>query len=209
VVRRVQADAVVTNGKFTNVYVFPDPGRETWEMHLARLRASMKPSDANNFTRAPIDKFTQTLMSPVWPSYFGTLFQYGGINPPGFFGSVVASQQCVDAAMKDLNNGVLEETTIRSLANCHVDGHDPSPQVNPISSPDIKIGDPALTTNGSDICSQIGNHTVAYHSGGLNTPNFAALPTAPGCAPNFAKYTESVSHEDVEMLSDPGATGHG
>jgi len=203
------ADTVVTDGKFTNVYVFPNPSRETWEQHLANLPASQKPSDWQKFTRASIDGFTQTMMSAEWPNYFGALHQYGGINPPRFFGSHVASQACVDAAMKDLHNGVLEETTARSLSNCHIDGMDPSPQVNLIFSPDIKIGGPALTANGPDVCSQSGRHTVAYHAAGLNTPNFAVLPTAPGCAPNFAQFTESVSHEDIEMLSDPGGFGHG
>jgi len=128
------ADFVVTDGRFTNVYVYPDPSRETWEQHLQRLPANLKPSDPEKFTRQSIDAFTQALMSPQWPSYFGALYQYGGINPPLFFGSFVASQACVDAAMRDLHNGVLEQTTIRSLSNCHTAGMDPSPQVNLIFS---------------------------------------------------------------------------
>ena len=113
-VSQAHADAVVTDGRFTNVYVYPDPGSETWEQHLNNLKASQKPSDPANFTRQSIDAFTQTLMSPQWPSYFDALHQYGGINPPLFFGSYVASQECVNAALRDLNNGVLEQTTIRS-----------------------------------------------------------------------------------------------
>lgn len=124
------ADAVVTDGRFTNVYVYPDPDKETWDDHLKNLPANQKPSDWQRFTRESIDAFTQALMSPDWPSYFGALHQYGGINPPRFFGSYVASKNCVAAALKDLHNGVLEQTTIRSLSNCHVDGMDPSPQVN-------------------------------------------------------------------------------
>jgi hypothetical protein len=210
---QARADAVVTDGRFTNVYVYPDPSRETWEQHLNNLPASMKPSDWQKFTRQSIDAFTQTLMNTAWPSYFGGLHQYGGINPPRFFGSFVASQQCVDAAMKDANKGVIEATTIRSLANCHQAGMDPSPQVNLIFSPDMKIGEPpALPTgaaNGPDICGETGRHTIAFHWWGLNTPNFAALPTAPGCAGNFDQFTSSFSHEDVEMLSDPGQLAHG
>jgi hypothetical protein len=202
------ADAVVTDGRFTNVYVYPDPDRETWEEHFKNLPANQKPSDWEKFTRQSIDQFTETLMSPGWPSYFSAMAQYG-INPPLFFGSYVASQQCVNAAMKDLHNGVMEWTTIRSLSNCHVNGMDPSPQVNLIFSPDIKIGAPALTANGPDICTQSGSHDIAYHAAGLNTPNFAVLPTAPGCAPNFNKLTESFSHEVVETLSDPALFGHG
>src|SRR6516164_6264146 len=66
--------AVVTNGHFANVYVYPDPDRETWEQHMASLRP-----DAANFSRAAIDGFTAALMSPTWPSYFDPLMQYNGI----------------------------------------------------------------------------------------------------------------------------------
>jgi hypothetical protein len=204
------ADFVVSDGRFTNVYVFPNPNQETWEQHMNKLPANLKPSDPQNFTRQNIDAATEAMMSPNWPSYFGALYQYGGINPPRFFGSYVASQECVDAAMKDLNNGVLEWTTIRSLSNCHIDGMDPSPQVNLIFSPDIKIGNHSWPlANGPDICSENPQIAVAYHSWGLNTPNFAVLPTASGCAPNFTSFTANMSHEDVEMLSDPGQFAHG
>jgi hypothetical protein len=94
--------AVVTYGRFTNVYVFPDPGTESWEQHIAPLRP-----DAAQFSRAAIDAFTGALMNPAWPSYFDALMQYNGIHPPGFFGSSVATQACVNAALKDLHNGVL------------------------------------------------------------------------------------------------------
>ena len=108
--------AVVTNGKFTNVYVFPNSDAETWEQHMAKTR----PVDADQFSRASIDSFTAKFMQPVWPSYFDTLFQYNGIHPPRFFGSAVASKACVDAALKDEKGGVLQWDTIRSLANCHL-----------------------------------------------------------------------------------------
>src|SRR5487761_1847879 len=202
-----RADFVVTDGRFTNVYVYPDPSRETWKQHLQSLLANQhvpaaqKRSDWQSFTRQSIDAFTRALMSPEWPSYFGALYQYGGINPPLFFGSAVASQACVDAAMKDLHNGVLEETTIRSLSNCHTAGMDPSPQVNLIFSPDIKMGEPGNSpfeaANGPDFCSESGFHTLAYHGWGQNTPNFAVLPTAPGCAGNFSQFTSTFTHEVI------------
>jgi hypothetical protein len=206
-----RADTVVSDGKFTNVYVYPDPDKETWEQHLNNLPPDKKPKDWQKFTIQAIDAFTEALMSADWPSYFGALHQYGGINPPHFFGSYAISQECWEAAKKDLHNGVvLEWTTASALANCHKNGRDPSPQVNLIFSPDIQVGEFMLpTADGPDICSQTGSHTVAYHAGGLNRPNFAALPTAPGCAPDFATFTQSLSHEDVEILSDPGGFGHG
>jgi len=212
-VESVRADAVVTDGRFTNVYVYPNPSKETWEQHMNGLPASLKPQDWQNFTRKKIDVFTQTLMRPSWPSYFGALFQYGSINPPRFFGSYVASQECVDAALHDANNGVIEATTIRSLSNCHISGMDPSPQVILIFSPDMKIGAapsvPFGEANGPNMCSQPGKRTLAYHWWGLNTPNFAVMPTNSGCASKFAQFTSSLSHEVVEMLSDPGQVGHG
>jgi hypothetical protein len=194
--------AVVTNGKFTNIYVYPDPDKETWEQHMARLR----PTDAKDFSRAAIDKFTADLMRPVWPSYFDALFQYNGINPPRFFGSGVASQSCVDAALKDEHDGVLQWDTIRSLSNCHVNGMDPSPQVNLIFSPDIKIGKIVPFGTSGEMCSQ---GTWAWHAWGVNTPNFTVLPTSTLCTSSFTKFTQSMSHEVVETISDPAGMGMG
>ena len=86
--------AVVTDGKFTNVYVYPNPDAETWEAHMLSLR----PGDATQFSRESIDNFTEQLMTPGWPSYFDSLYQYSGIHPPRFFGSSPISQICIDAA---------------------------------------------------------------------------------------------------------------
>jgi hypothetical protein len=53
-------------------------------------------------------------------------------------------------------------------------------------------------------------HVAAgYHSGGLNVPNFAALPTSPRCVADFDAFTRVVSHEAAEMLTDPGGFGVG
>jgi hypothetical protein len=194
--------AVVTNGKFTNIYVYPDPDRETWEQHIARLRP-----DAAQFSRANIDRVTQQLMTPGWPSYFDTLFQYNGIHPPQFFGSAVASKACVDAALKDLHNGVLQWDTIRSLSNCHVAGHDPSPQVTLIFSPDIKIAAITPLSTGPEMCTT--STERAWHAWGLNVPNFVALPTSTACASSFTQLMQSMAHEVVETISDPAGAGMG
>ena len=195
--------AVVTNGHFTNVYVLPDPDKESWEQHLASLRP-----DAAQFSRTAIDGFTATLMSPTWPSYFDALMQYNDIHPPGFFGSSVASKACVDAAMHDLHDGVLQWDTIRSLANCHLAGRDPSPQVNLIFSPDIRIASIAPVGTGSELCTSTNNEN-AWHAWGINTPNFVALPTSAACMPDFTAFTRAMSHEVVETISDPGGMGMG
>jgi hypothetical protein len=200
----VHAQAVVTNGAFTNVYVLPDPDKETWEQHMAKLR----PSDADRFSRAKIDKFTEIMMAPGWPSYFDPLLQYG-IHPPQFFGSGVASQDCVDAAIKDELQGVLQWDTIRSLSNCHQPGMDPSPQVNLIFSPDFKIAQICglgwLCTSKTDMC--VSSTTWAWHAWGLSTPNFVALPTSQVCIGSIEKLPQHLSHEDVETVSDPGGLG--
>jgi hypothetical protein len=70
---QARADTVLSDGLFTNVYVYPDPSKERWEAHLANLLPDPKRSDWQAFTRQGIDAFTQALMSPDWPSYFGAL----------------------------------------------------------------------------------------------------------------------------------------
>jgi hypothetical protein len=209
--------AVVTDGKFTNIYVYqPDSENETWEQHMAKLRR-----DADKFSRASIDRFTAELMRRQWPSYFDWLFQYG-VHPPQFFGSAVASKECVKNALRDMHNGVLQWDTIRSLSNCHEPGRDPSPQVILIFSPDIKIGkipgplpyplnpagvaiSPIGTT--PDMCKNPDTH--AWHASGLNTPNYIAMPTSPACVDSFDDFTHLMSHEIVETISDPGGMGMG
>jgi len=202
------AEAVVDHGRFTNIYVFPNPSRETWEQHMRRLR----PTDADRFSRASIDHFTEELMTG-WPGYFDALVQWG-VYPPRFFGSAVASQSCVDAALRDAakTGGVMQVNTVRSLANCHIDGRDPSPQVNLIFSPDIMLASASLgshlgTESLPDMCAT--NVAAGYHSGGINVPNFAALPTSPRCSSDFDAFTRVVSHEEAEMLTDPGGFGVG
>jgi hypothetical protein len=204
----------VTNGKFTNIYVFPNPvgqgnpGGVTWDEHMAHGgpgRTPLRP-DYQRFTRAAIDHFTDTLMTQPWPTYFDALYQFNGINPPQFFGSGFVLKSCIDAALHDLHNGIMQWDTIRSLSNCHIDGQDPSPQVNLIFSPDIKIAPITPLSTGGDICQSIDR---AWHAWGINTPNFSALPTDPACGGDFDTFTQRMSHEIVEMLSDPGGVGIG
>jgi hypothetical protein len=205
-----EGQQVVSNGKFTNVYVYQPtfPG-ETWDQHILKLR----PTDGAKFSRASIDAFTDTMMSPGSPSYFDVLHQYWGINPPQFFGSGIATAACVNAAIRDGSkvngNLLIQWDTIRSLANCHANGLDPSPQVSIILSPDIKIGkipNPPVGTTG-DMCTT--TSTKGWHAWGLNMPNFIALPTDPNCATTFNDLTSTFSHEIVETLTDPGGFGSG
>jgi hypothetical protein len=183
------AQAIVPNGYFTNVYVYQRSFEtETWEEHLVAANArapGVRPpetcpipglSNVDAFSRKCIDAFTRELMRPTWPSYFdplavystnffGTGIDFKYIHPPQFFGSGVALKRCVDAALHDANGGVIEWTTVRSLANCHDSGLDPSPQLNLIFSPDLKIGSPVgwhfLVANGREMCSS--KEVTAWH----------------------------------------------
>ncbi|HEX5432599.1 MAG TPA: hypothetical protein VFY05_00045, partial [Candidatus Angelobacter sp.] len=151
------------------------------------------------------------MMTPDWPSYFDVLHQYNGINPPQFFGSGMATQNCVDAALRDVNSsGLLSSDTMRSLANCHQDGMDPSPQVILILAPEIHVQQPTLGLAAGvfDLCAP-GSKEQGYHFGGLNVPNYAVIPTNPGCASNFAGLVRLIAHEVVETVSDPNGLGMG
>jgi hypothetical protein len=226
-VSRASAQAIVTHGKFTNVYVYPNSDTMTWEDSFKF--SSFSPDQPEKFSRASIDAFTRELMRPVWPSYFDPLFQYttsidtpfgpigkDNIHPPQFFGSGVAPKWCIDKALHSVRyliGRVLDWGTIRDLANCQaVGGMDPSTQVNLIFSPDITIADvpDSLLTPPNeappDMCKK---RTNGYHSFGFGVPNFTVLTTSQLCVKNFDGFTELLSHEVVETLSDPGGLGYG
>jgi hypothetical protein len=202
--------AVVTDGAFTNVYVYRNPSQESWDDHLKHLKNPR--ADIADFTRERIDAFTDRLMAPENAAYFAGLHQYSGVNPPQFFGSSVASQDCVDKAFKDADaapGGVMQGSTIRSLSNCHLDGMDPAPQVNLIFSPDIAVGSSTFWGNTPDMCTEndaLGRHPIAWHGGGVNTPNFTVMPTESICEGSFTSFTQAMSHEIIELLSDPGVS---
>jgi len=187
-------ESFVSEGKFTIVYVYvPDSPGESWDTHMARRRP-----DGAQFSRAAIDKFVADLMAPVWPSYFDALYQYG-CHRPEFFGSSIAKARCVQSAIRENRGGVggvMARSTVRTLSNCHDDGMDPSPQEILIFGPEFHIVDTPLPFN-------------AWHDSGLNTPNHAAMPLDTNSEPTFQNFTQTLSHEIVEMLSNPAGTGHG
>jgi hypothetical protein len=230
------AQPIVPNGYFTNVYVYQKSSpTETWEEHLAAANArepGLRPpatcpipslSNFDAFSRKCIDAFTRELMRPVWPSYFDPLAEYTTsvfgldtkyIHAPLFFGSGVALERCVDDAIRGAHDGVVQWDTVTALANCHDSGMDPSPQVNLIFSPDIKLADVAdnlVIRNGPEMCAA--RQAVAYHAWGVGVPNFAVLPTRSDCVSGGFNdpygFTDNLTHEVVEILSDPGATAYG
>ena len=229
------AQAIVPNGYFTNVYVYQKSSpTETWEEHLAAANArepglrpqetcpipSLSNVNVDAFSRKCIDALTREVMRPTWPSYFDQLAEYTTsvfgldtkyIHAPLFFGSGVALERCVDNALHDAHNGVVQWDTVVTLANCHDSGMDPSPQVNLIFSPDIKLADVAhnkVTRNGPEMCAA--GQSAAYHAWGVSVPNFAVLPTRIACVPKgFDDFTVNLTHEVVEIFSDPGGVAYG
>jgi hypothetical protein len=199
--------AVVTNGAFTNLYVFKAsfPG-ETWDQHIAGLRPTI--SDEASFSRVSIDAVSDFMMDGQWPTYWDPAWQYNSIAPPQFFGSGFATDSCVNDMMNDLDNGVVDFRTAGTLANCHQSGLDPSPQIVLVFSPDIKLAKP--TSDGMDMCTT--STTNAYHSWGFNIPNYATVPTSESCmgaAGGFDAFTTALSHEEIEMVTDPAGFGFG
>jgi hypothetical protein len=97
----------------------------------------------------------------------------------------------------------MEWDTVRSLANCHDDGKDPSPQVILIFSPEILLGDiPGLGLGtGHQLCTPKSGHN-ADHAWGVNTPNFVVISTSTMCGSNFDALTSVMAHEIVETVSD-------
>jgi hypothetical protein len=212
--------SVVTNGKFMNVYVSRHPSTQSWNQAIQILR----PSDWDSFTVESIDNFTATLMQTGWPTYWDTLYQYSGVYPPLFSGSKAAPQACVDAALHDAYNGVVEWDTLGTLANCSAPL---MPQINLIIAPDIPVGnfDNLVGSMNPDMCAN-SSLPSQYHTTKLDGANFSVLPTNPGCIGTvgnarsgqpalnsvltpFQAFTQAMSHEMVEILSDPAGAGWG
>ena len=190
--------AIVTNGKFTNLYLFHQnvPG-ETWDQHLAAL--------GRTETRSAIDGFVGSLTAS---SYFFPLTQYG-IFPPTFIGGAPTVASCVEAALKDRVKGAIQWNTLRSFAACQQskDGM-PSDQVNILISPDLNVAGPNFGPDSSPALCMPGASISAYHAWGLGVPNFSVIPLNKFCNANLSAVAESISHEMVEILSDPAGFGY-
>ena len=189
--------AIVTNAKFTNVYLFkPDSLGQTWDQHLAKL--------GRTETRGTIDGFVGKLVSTT---YFFPLTQYG-IFPPVFLGSANTVEACVGPALRDRVNGVIQWNTLRSFASCeHDKGGRPSDQVNIFVSPDLNVAGPNFGPDSSPAICASGSNVNAYHAWGLGVPNFSVIPLHPKCNPNLQAVMRETSHEMVEIVSDPAGFG--
>ncbi|MEO6966498.1 MAG: hypothetical protein ABI076_11480 [Acidobacteriaceae bacterium] len=190
--------AIVTHGKFTNVYLYqPSFPGETWDHHLAVQHRTE--------TRGAIDGF---LTSLTRSSYFFLLTQYG-ISPPVFLGGAPTVANCVEDALRDRVNGVIQWNTLRSFAACQ-QAHDgmPSDQMNIFVSPELNVAGPNFGPDSSPAICRPGSGVSAYHAWGLGVPNFSVIPLHPACNPNLSAVADVTSHEMVEILSDPAGFGY-
>ncbi len=191
--------ADVPNGHFKNIFLFNGGG--SWDAHMASLPAAMRGP-----TQEQIDTLTSAL---VCSSYFDNLTQYN-INPPTFDGDVATDPSCVTNAINDAvsTGNVISYATMRSFAACIVNNAgDSTPQVNIFVAPDTKASAYGEDTIG--MCTG-GTNTAAYHGWGLSVPNFTVEPTnSDGSHPcnQPGPLLDSLSHEMVETLSDPGGFG--
>jgi len=189
--------AIVPNGKFINIYLYPNADTQTWEQHLSILHRAGDPYLTE--TTTAIDSFTAQLMQS---SYFDLLTQYG-INPPALLGRARTIKGCVDAAIHDAQAGpTLSYATLRSFAACEAPSAGDPPQVNIFVSPDLDVAG----WGAGPSCA--GGHQTGFHGWGANVPNFTVIPLNVGCNGSLAAVARTLSHEMVETVSDPAGFGY-
>ncbi len=192
--------ADVPNGKFMNIFLFNGGG--SWDAHMSSLPASMRGP-----TQEQIDALTNAL---ICSSYFDDLSQYN-INPPTFLGDGVTDPTCVSnvlAAAASTSN-IITYGDMKRFAGCEGNansGVNP-PQINIFVAPDIMAS--AYGQDGLAMCTAA-TATAAYHGWEFAAPNFTVVPLS--SAPNRlcnqpGKMLDSLSHEMVELVSDPGGFG--
>ncbi|HVN50682.1 MAG TPA: hypothetical protein VMT43_04580, partial [Acidimicrobiales bacterium] len=192
--------ADVPNAHFRNVFLFPmSSPTDTWDQHMQTL-----PQNQRGPTSEQIDAMTKDL---VCSSYFDLLTQYN-INPPTYDGDVATDDGCVTAAINDAMStaNVISYATMRTFAGCEqgVSSANP-PQINIFVSPDLMASAYGLDTFA--LCSS-DKLPAAYHGWGLGVPNFTVVPTTSSQSCNDpGNLLGSLSHEMVELVSDPGGFG--
>jgi hypothetical protein len=191
--------AIVTNGEFTNLYLWPNPEKESWNEHLLKV-AETDPQA----TTTGLNSLTATL---VGTSYFDLLTQYG-IEPPTFGGEQATTQECVNQALTNAgeNGGVIQWEGLTKFVGCeHTHSAVHSPQVNLFVSPDLKAAEfnPFKGVR-PDLCTE----AAAYHTKDLEVADFTVVPINTKCNKTIVNVGSSLGHEMVETLSDPGGFGY-
>jgi hypothetical protein len=80
--------------------------------------------------------------------------------------------------------------------------------VNILISPDLNVAGPNFGPDSSPALCVAGASISAYHAWGLGVPNFSVIPLNRFCNANLSAVAESISHEMVEILSDPAGFGY-
>jgi hypothetical protein len=189
--------ADVPNADFTNIFLYPDSATMTWDQFMATL-----PPDEQGPSQEQINAMTMAL---VCSSYFDSLSQYN-INPPSFSGDEKTITSCVNAALTSAKSTktVISYATLRTFAGCEQSNNgNASSQVNIFSATGIEVS--GYGQDGTDLC--VGHTASGYHGWGYTVPNFAIIPTNPLCNANAGAVMDTLSHEMVEMVSDPGGLG--
>jgi hypothetical protein len=202
----------VESANFTNLYLYPNPRDMTWDQYTAQ---SLKQADGQPaMTVQAIDGFVQSLTQDS--SYFFPATQYHLINLPRFSGHQNTVQSCVDPVMAYArsHNNVLSREILADFVGCERGaGGNSSDQINIIMSPEFRATNDAhtnilgVTLDLSDqpaTCppSKVG----AFHTWQFGTANFTVIPTM--CNATMDALAISLSHEMIELMSDPAGVGY-
>jgi hypothetical protein len=207
----------VTQGNFTNLYLWPNPDRMTWHQYLAsKAHGCSQQSCLALVTQEAVDLFVGSLVSS---SYFYPLTQYHEIEPPEFSGRQRTVKECVDPVINYANThgNLLDYKVLADFVGCEADkGGNRSDQVNVILSPefsaqnDVSFDFPfpvgTVIFAHPPIACGSGSNIGAFHTARLGTPNFTIIPT--NCNPTLDQMARGISHEMVETISNPAGMGY-
>jgi hypothetical protein len=202
----------VTNGNFTNIYLYPNPSSVSWDQHTATSLAQTGGAPA--MTMNAIDGYVQALTQST---YFTIAAQYNKINPPTFSGRQTTVQKCVDpvVAYAESHSSVLSREILANFVGCQTEnGGNKSDQVNIFLSPEFEaqndvaaiIAGTTITFASPPIACGVGSTTVSFHTGQPNAANFTVIPTQ--CNTTMDALGTSLSHEMIELISDPLGAGY-
>lgn len=189
----------VSNGVFSNIYIWDPKVAVNWDGDLNSNLDSVKKFAVPSETSETLDRLTCDLVNS---SYFDPLTQYG-IAPPVFAGDESPVPECEKAivANGDANGGVIQYLAIKDFVNCENDNASgpKTTQVNLFFGPGLTVANPL----GQPVCPS----QAAYHGWFPGTRNFTVIPTSNACNSDISRLAHSLSHEMVETLSDPAAAG--
>jgi len=208
----------VDNGNFTNLYLYPNPDKMSWDQYVANTLKP--PQGVPPMTAQNIDNFVQTLTAST--DYFFPATQYHRLNLPVFSGRQRTLQECVNPVVNwaHTHGNVLSREVLADFVGCeHDHGGNPSDQVNVILSPEFRATNdvhtnisisplPSINVDISDqpaTCPPDSN-TNAFHTWQFGTANFTVVPTM--CNTSLDALAKAMSHEMVELVSDPAGLGY-